>query len=86
MAVYVDTMQAKYKNMVMCHMMADSTSELLEMADRIGVDRKWLQKEGDRFEHFDICQTKKKLAIGYGAILLSQKDLVKKFRNRIKPS
>ena len=43
MAVYVDTMEAKFGNMIMCHMMADTTEELLEMADKIKVNRKWIQ-------------------------------------------
>ena len=46
MTVYVDNMQASYGRMKMCHMVADSTDELLAMADRIGVARKWLQKAG----------------------------------------
>lgn len=41
--VYVDTYNAKYGRMTMCHMMADSEEELLTMADTIGVKRKWLQ-------------------------------------------
>ena len=43
MAVYVDNMQAQFGRMKMCHMIADSTEELLAMADRIGVARKWIQ-------------------------------------------
>lgn len=44
MAVYVDDMEASYGRVVICHMLADTTDELLAMADKIGVQRKWLQK------------------------------------------
>jgi hypothetical protein len=69
MAVYVDTARHRYGRMVMCHMWADSLQELLEMADRIGVRRQWLQQPPRAsWVHFDICLKKKALAIGYGAI------------------
>jgi len=65
MAVYVDDMRANFGNMIMCHMIADTLDELNEMADRIGVNRKWLQKTSHI--HYDIALSKKKLAISYGA-------------------
>ncbi len=61
--VYVDDMNRPYRNMIMVHMIADSTEELLEMVDTIGVPRKWIQKAGTAREHFDICLTKKKKAV-----------------------
>lgn len=76
MAVFVDDMQAPYGRMIMCHMGADTTEELLEMADRIGVQRKWLQHPGTWREHFDICQSKRQLAISYGALEVTQRDFV----------
>ena len=75
MSVYVDDMRAAFGRMVMCHMMADSTDELLEMADKIGVQRRWIQKAGTPMEHFDISQSKKALAIRNGAIPLSMMEL-----------
>lgn len=65
--VYVDTMEAAFGRMIMCHMIADTNKELLEMADKIGVQRKWLQYPGEYGEHFDICLSKKKKAIAFGA-------------------
>lgn len=68
MSVYVDNMNASYGRMTMCHMFADSRDELLAMADKIGVQRKWLQHPGTIKEHFDICLSKKARAISFGAI------------------
>lgn len=78
MAVYVDSMKANYGRMTMCHMIADTLEELLAMADQIGVARKWLQKEGTYQEHFDICQSKRRLAVSFGAEEISMKELCKK--------
>lgn len=44
MAVYVDEPIHPFGRMLMCHMWADTLDELLDMADRIGVQRKWLQR------------------------------------------
>lgn len=43
MTVYVDNMKTSYGCMKMCHMAADSNQELLEMVDKIGVSKKWIQ-------------------------------------------
>lgn len=76
MAVYVDNFNAPYRNMVMCHLIADTREELLEMVDKIGVKRKWIQEYGTHREHFDIALSKKKLAIQFGAIEVTPRELV----------
>jgi hypothetical protein len=68
MAVYVDDVFIPFGRMIMCHMAADSASELVKMADKIGVQRKWLQYPGTDKEHFDVSKEKRKLAIRYGAV------------------
>lgn len=75
MSVYVDDMEAGYGRMKMCHMIADSTEELLAMADYIGVQRKWIQNPRTYREHFDICLAKKKLAIEAGAKAITIREL-----------
>jgi hypothetical protein len=75
MAVYVDDMQAPFGRMKMCHMMADTTEELLAMADRIGVARRWLQKRGTHHEHFDIAQGKRALAVRMGAVEITRREV-----------
>lgn len=77
MAVYIDDMKAKYRSMVMSHMIADNKKELLDMASKIGVNHKWIQeKSGDIWPaHFDICESKIKLAIGHGAKRITKREL-----------
>lgn len=74
MAVYVDDMRAPYGRLVMCHMLADTTAELLAMADTIGVDRKWIQYPGTFREHFDIALSKRALAVKAGALEITWRD------------
>jgi hypothetical protein len=64
-------MEAQFGRMIMCHMIADTTEELLEMADKIGVQRKWIQYPGTFREHFDIAKDKKRKALLYGAKLIT---------------
>jgi hypothetical protein len=82
MSVYVDNMRASYGRMKMCHMIADSTEELLAMADRIGVARRWLQKAGTAQEHFDIALSKRALAVEAGAVEVTMMELGRIIRRR----
>lgn len=84
MSVYVDPPRARLGRMVMCHMTADSTEELLAMADAIGVDRKWLQHAGTRKEHFDIAQSKRRAAVLRGAQEVSTRELVQRMSPRVR--
>ncbi len=77
MSVYVDNMSAPFGNMVMCHMWADTDEELLAMADKIGVLRKWIQghptlsfgkHRNASWVHFDIAKSKRSLAVKFGAV------------------
>jgi hypothetical protein len=71
MPVYVDNMHetgiGNFGRMKMSHMIADTTDELLAMADAIGVKRKWIQNKGTCGEHFDICLSKRAKAVKLGA-------------------
>jgi hypothetical protein len=66
--------------MMMCHMVADTRQELDEMADKIGVARKWIQKPGTDREHYDVCMSKRAKAVANGAIELTCTDLVQLVR------
>lgn len=74
MTVYVDDMEAPYRGMKMCHMLADSDEELLEFADKIGVQRKWHQYPGTVKSHFDICLSKRALAVRLGAKEITMRE------------
>lgn len=78
MAVYVDRARHRYGRMILCHMLADSVGELLKMADEIGVARRWFQCGSH--PHFDICQSKRALAIACGAIEIGPHDVVRVMR------
>lgn len=84
MTVYIDDMRAPFGRMLMCHMIADTSAELRAMARRIGVAEKWIQKEGTTGEHFDVCLSKRALAISYGAVAVSWFELSRMvlFRDR----
>ena len=82
MTVYVDEAKHPFGRMLMCHMMADTSTELLQMADLIGVARKWIQKAGTADEHFDISKGKRADAIAGGAVPVTSRDLGIMIRNR----
>jgi hypothetical protein len=84
MAVYVDDMQARFRRMIMCHMIADTTEELLAMADEIGVSRKWIQAKGTYTEHFDVCMKMRDRAVEAGAKEITQRELGMMLRTRRK--
>ena len=77
MTVYVDDYFAVFGRMIMSHMMADTTEELLTAADALGLKRQWLQKEGTEYEHFDVSKAKRLKAIRLGAVELTAKDMIR---------
>lgn len=74
MTVYVDDMHkypiGQFRRMKMSHMIADTETELHEMADKIGVARKWYQ--GD---HYDICMSMRAKAVKLGAKEITLREL-----------
>jgi len=79
MPVYVDAPIHRLGRMRMCHMLADSPSELHAMADRIGVQRRWYQHNASS-PHYDICKSKRDLAVAAGAIEVDRHALVQVIR------
>ncbi len=82
MSVYVDESGYKFRRMIMCHMLADTLEELHAMADKIGVSRRWFQSVSST-PHYDICKSKRALAIKAGAVQLDMKgvaEYIKRWR------
>lgn len=74
MTVYVDDMNVGFGRMIMCHMIADDLDELHQMADKIGIQRKWFQNKS--IPHYDVSKSKKALAIQHGAKEVTSIELV----------
>ena len=77
MSVYVDSAKHHYGRLILCHMFADTTEELLAMAEKIGVATRWLQAVDTAHEHFDICKAKRALAVSHGAIQVTRGELAR---------
>jgi alkanesulfonate monooxygenase SsuD/methylene tetrahydromethanopterin reductase-like flavin-dependent oxidoreductase (luciferase family) len=71
--VYLDNMARKFGRMILCHMVADTVEELHQMAEKIGVNRRWFQEKS--FPHYDVCLSKAALAVSLGAKDVSQIEL-----------
>jgi hypothetical protein len=61
-----------------CHLIADTHEELMDMAGKLKLKPEWIQKPGTREEHFDLIPTKRTLAIKYGALPISNRELALK--------
>lgn len=85
--VYVDNFyiietKAKHGMSKMSHMIADTTEELMVMADNIGLSREHIQNVGTWKEHFDVNMSKRDLAIHYGAKEISFRETPKILKNK----
>lgn len=79
MSVYVGLSLYPFGRMMMAHMIADSVEELHRMADSIGVSRRHFQDK--RIPHYDICKSKRRIAVDLGAIEADELTIVKAGRN-----
>jgi Protein of unknown function (DUF4031) len=75
MSVYVDQPVHRFRHMLMCHMLADSPEELHAMADRIGMSRKWYQRDAST-PHYDLSREKRAAALAAGAIEVNRREMV----------
>ena len=94
MTVYVDalfTMRAKKGGAILvgkryghrwCHMVADTDDELFAMAEKLGLERRWVQESGTARVHFDLTPPKRAAAIAAGAVEIDMRQLVEIFRSK----
>lgn len=78
MTVYVDDLH-KYSTSgkEWCHMIATDEDELIQFGKWIGLKKGWLHlRTTPPFSHFDLVSKKRELAIEYGAIPVSNKDIL----------
>lgn len=81
-AVYVGTLEYSYSGMLMSHMASPDLEALHQMAVKLGI-RKWFQDDDKHLHpHYDVCKSKKQLAIKLGAIEIDDKELI----NRCHPN
>jgi DNA/RNA endonuclease G (NUC1) len=80
--VYVDNACIPYRGMLMCHMIADTSEELIKMAKAIGVQTKWVQYPKTTKEHFDICLSKRTKAVKLGAVELTAKQVAGQIKSK----
>lgn len=67
---------------VWCHMTADTTEELLEMAEKIGLKPQWIQHPGTWKEHFDVTEPRRRAAVANGAIEVAVRESVLAMQER----
>lgn len=73
--IYVDAAIWPFRGMMMCHLMADTVEELHAFAGRLGLRREWFQDKS-KVPHYDLAQTKRALAVRYGAKEVSREETV----------
>lgn len=75
MTVYVDDMRLRARvgpvTADWSHLLADDTDELLDFADRLGIDAVWLQHPDTHKEHFDVTEPTRLHALRLGATPLA---------------
>ncbi len=94
MTVYVDAVRipAEVPNGprvvrgVWCHLVADNTAELLDMAALIGLRAEWIQHPGEWSEHFDVTEPKRRRAVAAGAIELTLQQMGDFLKDRRRPT
>jgi hypothetical protein len=73
MSVYVNKLRTRYGGLSLCHLLADSPSELHEMAAILGLEPSLFQ--ADKIPHYDLSLAKRDQAIAAGALVIDRAQL-----------
>lgn len=59
-----------------CHLVADSTDELIGFVTGLGIEERWIQRRGEPGEHFDIPEPRRAQVVAAGAVEISWRESV----------
>lgn len=78
MTVYVDDADWRWRGQLWCHLASLDLDELHQMAQRIGLQRKWFQSPPQaKWPHYDTIARRRAEAIKLGAVPISNQDMVR---------
>jgi len=81
-AVYLDDFRVRWRGREWSHLTADSTEELHEFAERLGVPRRGFHHNPDRpwKDHYDIPEALRGAALQMGAKEIGRREAVRMLR------
>jgi hypothetical protein len=83
MAVYLDKERWVQGRGYVCHMMADTHRELVQMARKLGLWPNAMKHRGTAKEHYNVVGKRRQLAVGhYGAQDVTTRELVAVIRRK----
>ncbi len=83
MTLYVDPLReyprCRLRQKRWCHLMSDGDdAELHEFAAKLGLKRKWCQREdSSAYIHYDLTPSRRTLAVIQGAVTVSSREMVR---------
>ena len=86
MSLYVDHARLPYRRMLMSHLLADTSEELRQAEQLLGLPANSVQHLGTPKEHLDISESKRATAVKMGAIEVTSKYLVLLIKKKRKAS
>lgn len=84
MGVYVDDAIWPWRGELWCHLVADTDAELDAFAERLGLERRWLQHKPARpwLDHYDLPGYGRDRAVALGAVPVSRAEIVAVIRRK----